>query len=171
MAGHNAGVTAILPLPLHTDIGRDILLTGSYDDHVRVYATYDHRPNHSSIPKVLAELRIGGGVWRLKFLRDYTLINQTGQAGLQAGEDPIYAFRVLASCMHAGARVLEVTGSKHGDWAIKVLAAFEEHASMNYGSDVQPVCDAAAKENDREALCVSTSFYDKLLCVWRLTCK
>jgi diphthine methyl ester acylhydrolase len=170
MIGHNAGITAILPLPIYTDAGQDILLTGSYDDHVRIYATYDHRLGHTNTPKVLAELRIGGGVWRLKFLQDYSYISQTRTTESQIMEVHICTFRVLASCMHAGARVLEVAGSKHGDWTIKELAAFEEHKSMNYGSDVQPKLEDVTKENDREALCVSTSFYDKLLCVWRFNC-
>jgi diphthamide biosynthesis protein 7 len=170
MTGHNAGITAILPLPIHTDAGQDILLTGSYDDHVRVYAAYDHRSDHSGVPKTLAELRIGGGVWRLKFLRDYSYISQTRTIGSQTVEAPICTFRILASCMHAGTRVLEVAGSKHGDWTIKELAAFEEHKSINYGSDVQPKLEDATKENDREALCVSTSFYDKLLCIWQFNC-
>ncbi|KAM3414368.1 hypothetical protein BST61_g11012 [Cercospora zeina] len=54
---HQAGVTAILPL---TDT---LVVTGSYDDHIRLL----------SLPatgrrKVLAELNLGGGVWRLKLL-------------------------------------------------------------------------------------------------------
>lgn len=171
MTGHNAGVTAILPLPFHTDAGQDILLTGSYDDRVRVYAVRDHRPEHSDTPKVLAELRIGGGVWRLKFLQDYSHSSQNCRLESPAGGDPVRTFRVLASCMHAGARVLQVAGRKDGDWTIKELAAFKQHASMNYASDVQPApLEAAARGNDREALCVSTSFYDKLICIWRFKC-
>ena len=40
------------------------------------------------------------------------------------------------------------------------MARFEEHKSMNYGSDVQPNSDTVKS-------IVSTSFYDKLLCLWR----
>ncbi|PPJ50558.1 hypothetical protein CBER1_05530 [Cercospora berteroae] len=54
---HQAGVTAILPL------SDTLVVTGSYDDHIRLL----------SLPavgrrKVLAELNLGGGVWRLKLL-------------------------------------------------------------------------------------------------------
>lgn len=57
---HQAGVTAILPLPSE----QDILITGSYDDNIRVlYAPLQGRK------QVLAEENLEGGVWRLKMLR------------------------------------------------------------------------------------------------------
>jgi diphthamide biosynthesis protein 7 len=58
---HNAGVTAILPLPL---IGEaELLITGSYDDSIRLLAAPDVGRR-----QILAELDLGGGVWRLKML-------------------------------------------------------------------------------------------------------
>lgn len=56
---HEAGVTAILPLD------NDLLITGSYDDRIRLI----------TVPpvgrrQVLAELDLGGGVWRLRMLGD-----------------------------------------------------------------------------------------------------
>lgn len=71
-----------------------------------------------------------------------------------------YRYTILASCMHAGTRIVELEKDVEGQWQITVLAKFEEHKSMNYGSDVQPV-DGANKT------IISTSFYDKLLCLWR----
>jgi diphthamide biosynthesis protein 7 len=57
---HNAGVTAILPVPSE----QDILITGSYDDNIRIlYAPLQGRK------QVLAEENLEGGVWRLKMLR------------------------------------------------------------------------------------------------------
>lgn len=68
---------------------------------------------------------------------------------------------ILASCMYAGTRVLRLSRqTSDGQWQFEVLGRFEEHQSMNYASDVQPGKD------DRK-LIVSTSFYDKLLCLWR----
>jgi diphthamide biosynthesis protein 7 len=172
LRGHEAGVTAILPLPLGTVAGKDILLTGSYDDHVRVYAVHDYRPGQSRNPKILAENNLGGGVWRLK------LMNLTANHKPKP-TDPV-TFIVLASCMHAGTRILRVAGSLEGEWSIEVLARFEEHKSMNYGSDVQPLrkrdwmglhpeADAEAKlDEGRDWTIVSTSFYDRLLCVWKV---
>jgi diphthamide biosynthesis protein 7 len=49
-----------------------------------------------------------------------------------------------------------------GTWGIEVLGRFEEHASMNYGSDVRPDVDVTA----RRRTIVSTSFYDRRLCLW-----
>jgi diphthamide biosynthesis protein 7 len=95
--GHDAGVTAILPLP-----GTDLLLTGSYDEHTRlfggdlrkcelnIYWTWCFIANETFIaPK--AELKIeGGGVWRLKMMDE----------GRREGG--VMRYRILASCMHAG---------------------------------------------------------------------
>ena len=62
--------------------------------------------------------------------------------------------------MHAGSRIVRLCKGREGEWAFNVIAKFEEHQSMNYGSDVQP-SHATVK------LIVSTSFYDKLLCLWQ----
>ena len=50
------------------------------------------------------------------------------------------------------------------------MAKFEEHKSMNYGSDVQPLIGngGASGEEKKARVIVSTSFYDKLMCVWRV---
>lgn len=160
--GHDAGVTAILPLPTPNRSGAlgDLLLTGSYDDHVRVYTTYDGRQNApSTAGKALAQLKIGGGVWRLKFL-DTPEQMSAGREGVK--------FKVLASCMHAGARILEVKmdTSQEGGWSIEILGSVTVHDSMCYGCDVQPSPDSNDDMN-KERLCVSTSFYDRLVCVWK----
>lgn len=54
---HQAGVTYILPL------SSDLLLTGSYDDHIRLISA-----PAAGRRQVLAETDLGGGVWRLKIL-------------------------------------------------------------------------------------------------------
>jgi diphthamide biosynthesis protein 7 len=54
---HEAGVTAILPL------ANDLLITGSYDDNIRLIAAPPVGRR-----QVLAELNLGGGVWRLRML-------------------------------------------------------------------------------------------------------
>jgi diphthamide biosynthesis protein 7 len=132
---HGAGVTALLPLT------ESLYLTGSYDDHVRLIEDQS---------KLLAEENLGGGVWRLK------LIDETLEP---RGE----VFYVLASCMHAGPRVLEVSRYESTQWRIKVLASFSEHKSMNYGSDWR----LEAPPGGQKITVVSTSFYDKLICTWR----
>ena len=90
--------------------------------------------------------------------------------------------------MHAGTRIVRLRRQRrtsHDDntagddcWSFDVLAKFEEHQSMNYGSDVQPppalatdihhdsAGDVERKQKDMTTV-VSTSFYDQLLCLWR----
>ena len=66
--------------------------------------------------------------------------------------------------MHAGAKILEIRRLQNGDWIIDILAKFVEHKSMNYASAGRP------RKPPRGTLgsfvIVSTSFYDKKLCVW-----
>ncbi|KAF3390553.1 Diphthine methyltransferase [Penicillium rolfsii] len=141
---HNAGVTSILPLPVSLVDDAPILLTGSYDEGLRVY----HATRRG---EVLAEEGLGGGVWRLQLLK-------TKESGSER------YFWVLASCMHAGTRVVKVTQTQQdqtAEWGIEVLAEFTEHESMNYASDVWKGARSS------ELLCVSSSFYDRRVCVWR----
>lgn len=154
---HGAGVTAILPLPIAQDTDGDFLLTGSYDEYLRVYDTVNR-------PQVLAEEKLGGGVWRLKLISFSE--PRKPSAGRNATISEVSA-TVLASCMHAGVRVLRVSRDAEGHWSIKVLAKFEEHESMNYASDVQPFSRTADGDETDGITCISTSFYDRKLCVWK----
>ena len=70
---------------------------------------------------------------------------------------------ILASCMHAGAKILEVRRGKGGNWLINVLAKCVEHESMNYASDGRT---RYSGEGILGFTVISTSFYDKKLCVW-----
>ena len=139
---HSAGVTAILPIN-----GCDeVIVTGSYDEYIRVLIP----PSCGrGTARVLAEKHLGGGVWRLSRL----FSEQRDQHA------NITKFNVLASCMHAGARVVQIE-QLAGMWSIKVIAEFTEHESMNYASD-----STRRKESQ---FFVSTSFYDRKLCVWTL---
>ena len=146
---HNAGVTAILPLSLSTPGEDDCLITGSYDEYVRILAL----PNSGGRTKVLAEKQLGGGVWRLKLLDTIYVLGQGTH------------LLVLASCMHAGARLLKIVLSENKTrWLINVIAKFEEHESMNYASDGR--VESHDGEHSSGYTCVSTSFYDRKLCVW-----
>lgn len=57
---HHAGITAILPL------SKTLVITGSYDDHIRLLQL--PKIPGDTRPQLLAELNLGGGVWRLKLL-------------------------------------------------------------------------------------------------------
>ncbi|EAU38344.1 conserved hypothetical protein [Aspergillus terreus NIH2624] len=156
---HSAGVTSILPLPLPLQQGAPVLLTGSYDEYLRVY-------HATRTGEVLAEACLGGGVWRLQLLKTERV--DEGDDGER------WTFLVLASCMHAGTRVVRVTWKTKESfpaWEIVVLAEFTEHQSMNYASDVwKPEGGYDLQGNVvTELLCVSSSFYDKRLCTWRVS--
>lgn len=144
---HTAGVTSILPLPVPLVEDAPVMLTGSYDERLRVYRA-------SRRGEVLAEQSLGGGVWRLQLLSSV----EENTSGISERH-----FVILASCMHAGTRVVRVTQTP-SEWKIEVLAEFTEHESMNYANDVWK--GSGMKES--ELVCVSTSFYDRRACVWRV---
>ena len=165
---HTAGITSILPLPIvpEENDNAPLVLTGSYDEYLRVYSVT--RPG-----KVLAEHSLGGGVWRLQ------LLGVHGDEDLEpncAQHPHQREFLVLASCMHAGTRVVRVSrqgdvDDSHGKWSIEVIAEFTEHESMNYASDVsRGLCgdDDLVGQERQQLLCVSSSFYDRRVCVWRV---
>jgi len=108
------------------DRGNGTFLTGSYDEWLRIFDARTRR--------VKGSIKLGGGVWRLQM----------------RGEDS-----VLASCMHAGTRIVTVRDESRPS----IVAKFEEHESMNYGSHVHGV---------RLDTIISCSFYDKRLCIWSL---
>lgn len=160
---HDAGITAILPLSVMSEQGKEeIVLTGSYDEHVRLLVLKDD----SRRSVVLAEKRLGGGVWRLKILERLQTpqvpANET--VASNAITNNHLSIRVLASCMHAGVRVLELCRSRRGDWSIRVLAQFLEHESMNYASDARK----SLTNEEAGMTIVSTSFYDRRLCIWTM---
>jgi diphthine methyl ester acylhydrolase len=130
------------------------VVTGSYDDHVRLFAIHDlDKTFGMKRARLLAEENLGGGVWRL----DLVSHRITGDGNI--------VVIILASCMHAGSRIIELRGIGDGqaeEWTWAVLARFEEHHSMNYGSSFMN----SRQEGIKRLTCVSTSFYDKLLCLW-----
>ena len=145
---HEAGVTALLALSPSSTADSEVLLTGSYDGFARVLllGKSGRRAN------VVAKTPLDGGVWRLNLLE-----------ASKPSPDGKQDFVVLASCMHAGSKVLKVGRAARGEYQIHVVASFNEHQSMNYAGDarIYPV------DHDSKAITVvSTSFYDKLLCVW-----
>ena len=159
---HAAGVVSILPL---TD---GILLTGSYDDRLRIIAT----PSLPGMrPQVLHELNLGGGVWRLKSLSPAATPPALGRdpstaaaaAAAAAPGDREFEARILISGMYAGAFVVDVGRGAEDSWSSRVVARFAEHESMNYACEVlgPPSLDVRAPRTF-----LSCSFYDKRLCLW-----
>jgi diphthine methyl ester acylhydrolase len=187
---HGAGVTAILPI---LDLSRSTprtkaFVTGSYDEHIRVFTIEENSPHKR---RLVAELRLGGGVWRLKKLSE-SLAEKAGGGGY------VCSVLILASCMHAGARIVRVIrhqGNRNNDsrchWELDVVGQFSKgHESMCYAADsmstrrlVDKYSEGVAIQspkhwrdrsdhphNDddppRDYVIVSTSFYDKKICIW-----
>ena len=147
---HGAGVTAVLP------ISAQLFLTGSYDEHIRLYRLPEATAGALVTREgALAEAKLDGGVWRLKLL----------DTPVPRWEEQ---YDILCSCMHAGVRIVRLSKTKAGNWRFSVLAAFTKHQSMNYGSDFQPGW-ASVAEAANERVVVSTSYYDKLVCAWKVT--
>ncbi|KAF1936424.1 hypothetical protein EJ02DRAFT_459541 [Clathrospora elynae] len=152
---HGAGVTAILPIHLDNEGG--LVVTGSYDDHIRLLNV-----TLSGRRQVLAEANLGGGVWRLKLLDRNPKLPAHHGVEKWRSEPPPEEILLLVSCMHAGTRIVRLFRNATTDWQIEVMGKFEEHQSMNYGSDSQPTL------NDKgQRTFITTSFYDRLLCLWR----
>lgn len=155
---HTAGVTAILPLAVPLVDDAPVLLTGSYDEGLRVY----HATRRG---EVLAEQGLDGGVWRLQLLNTTQVPESADPSNVSE-----WSFLVLASCMHAGTRLVRVTCTQQDgtpEWGIEVLAKFTEHESMNYASGVWEGTKVGRGESGSgELLCVSSSFYDRRLCAW-----
>lgn len=156
---HDAGVTAILPLRLTTPDGYGVVVTGSYSDHLSAWGVIPPYKADGLVPasRLLKRSNLGGGVWRLKVIEELS--------GYPADS---WSITLLVSCMHAGARVVRLEGSLSNVNDIKVLWRFEEHESMNYGSDYAWVerQEFFGEGEGRKIVCVSTSFYDKRLCLW-----
>ncbi|KAL2415432.1 hypothetical protein ABEF95_006377 [Exophiala dermatitidis] len=140
---HTAGVVSILPLPPVNTFTP--LITGSYDEYIRIYEL-----NPSQFPfraTFKTELRLNGGVWRLKVLDQYSSSSNHHQHQ--------HHTLILASLMHGGASILRLTytydseSSQSGTsetWTITPLTTFRSgHESMVY------CCDAIREHPDASA--------------------
>ncbi|XP_017116298.1 diphthine methyltransferase [Drosophila elegans] len=128
---HMAGVTCLLSHPRH----ENHLLTGSYDEQLRLFDT-------RAMKRTLAELDLGGGIWRLK-------------------PHPVHPNLILAACMYTNFSLVQLGADDPG---LSLLGAYEEHKSICYGADWSPSCG-----KDDGALTMATcSFYDHKLCLSRV---
>lgn len=99
---HIAGVTCLLSHPKQ----EHILLTGSYDERLRIFDT-------RSMKKPVSDINLYGGIWRLK-------------------PDPYDRNLILAACMYKNFSIVELLDSSSD---IKLMAEYNEHESICYGAD------------------------------------
>ncbi|XP_016972888.1 diphthine methyltransferase [Drosophila rhopaloa] len=128
---HMAGVTCLLSHPKH----ENHLLTGSYDEQLRLFDT-------RAMKRTLAELDLGGGIWRLK-------------------PHPAYPDLILAACMYTNFSLVQLDAK---DPSLCLLGAYEEHKSICYGADWGP----GSNKDDGALIMGTCSFYDHKLCVSRV---
>lgn len=138
-----------------------VIITGSYDEHIRVIDTATNRG-------VRAELRLGGGVWQIEPLPSTMQVKPGSNHSLstirsdRATWGSIKAYWLVSS-MHAGAAIVESTyDGARDEWELKLVARFEEHESMCYASTGWSVNPPNIEQG-----IVSTSFYDRRVCFWR----
>ena len=117
-------------------------------------------------------------MWKLELLcsRNTTSSNSSSSSSsiTKRENDEMDGMRwlVLASCMHAGVRVVEVqcficSGGVEETWGVDILACFAEHMSMCYASAAAAAAARLDQQSDRQMWqVVSTSFYDCMVCVW-----
>ncbi|CAM8965185.1 unnamed protein product [Rhodiola kirilowii] len=101
---HSAGVCCIVKNPSDPNI----LLTGSYDEYLRVW---DMRLLSKPVNETC--MCLGGGVWRMKY-------------------HPSVCGLVLTACMHNGFAIVDTKGSK-----VEIIETYKKHESLAYGADWQ----------------------------------
>ena len=101
---HTAGVTSILALPVPMVDDAPVLLTGSYDEGLRIY----HATRRG---EVLAEEGLGGGVWRLQLLN----LTETGSASSGVCGEMLLGAGELHACWNSNcASYSDAAGSDFG---------------------------------------------------------
>ncbi|KAK2626281.1 hypothetical protein QTJ16_004543 [Diplocarpon rosae] len=157
---HDAGVTAILPLPHCESDDSALLLTGSYDTHIRLYSISHQR--------VMAQLDLGGGVYRLRLIQEHNL---------PAHAPRRFSYLILACCMHGGTKVIDVRTVSTDDYVMEVVGSLNVPANDSgnycYAGDVLPPPHTAKTHQQglplmRKRMFVSGSFVDRKLTSWLL---
>lgn len=128
---HEAGVTSLLNLE------ENILVTGSYDEKLRVFDTRQFKqPTH--------EINLGGGIWRIKpSSKNHNIL--------------------LVACMYLNFSIVDIKYEVESQekFHLKLVGDFTEHQSICYGCDWSPSHD---KDYEYFSTC---SFYDHKLCLCR----
>lgn len=175
---HEAGIVHICnlgPHPVHLaqavqpnhDIepAQYLVLTGSYDENLRLFLFSPANPNRSmTMLNLLSELNLGGGVWRIILLDTY-------DAASHQSRDYI----LLIAAHTAGACIVRLSCTQaEGDtwkYEFKVEKWFTEgHESLVYAVAAKkavPPGEAVSTWDNKTWDIISTSFYDKKVCDWQ----
>ncbi|XP_055388940.1 diphthine methyltransferase [Condylostylus longicornis] len=132
---HIAGVTAMLSHPKM----ENILITGSYDDRLRIFDT-------RNLKNSVKEVNLEGGIWRIR-------------------SDPITHNQnlLLCACMYKNFTIVKIFDDSQN---MEIKGAYEEHESICYGADW---CQTFEENEKLNNLIMGTcSFYDHKLCVSKI---
>ncbi|KCV73117.1 hypothetical protein H696_00661 [Fonticula alba] len=170
---HNAGVTAVSAPPESVSAGRPLVVSGSYDQSVRVWDLRSPR-------RPLETFEVGGGVWRLRWRDGW---DPSWGAGGEGDSAPVAG--LLVAAMHGGFRVLGlgpggallsdgVAGGGNDLSTPEAVAAGSGrfpaafHNSLAYGADWcrVPVTSSAEGTKAIETVGATCSFYDKTFGAW-----
>ncbi|ETN37897.1 uncharacterized protein HMPREF1541_07520 [Cyphellophora europaea CBS 101466] len=164
---HTGGVTAIHPLPppLTNDPAPPpiLILTGSYDEHLRLFTLSPHTFRRQPLQPI-AEAHLLGGVWRIKLMDNYIIplqpippemalnpdnttesaqkINSNGKKRPLPPHETHYI--LLVATMHASVQIVRLVHTpfptEEGEnWSMTVLARLkpDAHNSVVYGADAR----------------------------------
>lgn len=167
---HEAGIVSITNIGKHPILPAEqtskwanasgtLILTGSYDEHIRLFlfATPTNAEPMVKFEK-LAELNLGGGVWRIISLDQYT-----------THEGNEHEYILLIAGHFGGALIVRLSISRDdardSDWEydFHIEKRFEGHGEEGL---VYAVAGKQDKINARKWDVISASFYDKKICNW-----
>lgn len=100
---HDAGVTSFLSYAEHC------LITGSYDEHLRIFDT-------RTLRQPITDVQLGGGIWRIK----------------PSKCDPNL---LLCACMYKNFSLCHINDERN---ELKVVGEFTKHTNICYGADWAP---------------------------------
>lgn len=137
---HEMGVTAIVS----HDVARNLLVTGSYDEYLRVFDI--RRMRHP-----LSSLACGGGVWKIQPCEIPTgcdtVATSTSHRGFRPG--------LVAACMRGGVRCAVLTSD-----GLKLTSSLAFGGALMYG------VSTAGPASHRGIDFASCSFYERSLYIW-----
>ncbi|KAG1676724.1 Diphthine methyltransferase [Nymphon striatum] len=117
------------------------IATGSYDENISIWDKRNWK-------QALSVTSVGGGVWNLKW-------------------HPLSGNFLLAACMHNGFHVLDYRKINQDIPTHEILISYKEHQSLAYGADWVP--STLHSDDIYDSNCVSCSFYDHRLDMWKIT--
>jgi len=173
---HEAGVVSICSLGVCPPSPQDpspsavpspasketLILTGSYDENLRLFLLTHSSSDYPPVAlKLLTELKLNGGVWRIELLDQY--LTSTDSEGI------IHNYILLLAGHTAGAFIIrlscKISEDKAADWQydFTIEKHFTDHESLVYAVDAKHTGNS---EPHRKWDIISTSFYDKRVCNW-----